>query len=44
MTVFDSMVKILVTYAGKPLSPRHKYVGRGEHEATPAHKDKHGYF
>jgi hypothetical protein len=44
MTVFDSMVKILVTYAGKPMSPRYKVLGRSGLEATPAHSDKNGYF
>lgn len=43
MTVFDSMVKILVTYAEKPLSPRYKVI-RGEREATPLHSDKYGYY
>ncbi len=44
MTVFDSMIKILRTYAGKPLSPRYKVIGRGEREATPLHSDKYGYY
>lgn len=44
MNAFDSMVKILVTYAGKPLSPRYKILGRSGLEAGAAHKDKFGYF
>jgi hypothetical protein len=44
MSVFDSMIKILVTYSGKPLSPRYKVLGRSGLEATPGHSDKNGYF
>jgi hypothetical protein len=44
MSAFDQMVKILVTYSGKPLSLRYKILGKSGLEATAQHSDKYGYF
>ena len=44
MSAFSQMVKILVTYSGKPLSPRYKVLGHSGREATASHSDKYGYF
>lgn len=44
LNAFDQMVKVLKTYAGKPLSPRYKVLGRSGIEATACHADKYGYF
>jgi hypothetical protein len=44
MTAIEQMVKILRTYAGKPLSPRYKVLGHSGREATALHSDKYGYY